>query len=363
MQLRRSILLAVCIILFIYFEIHSCSRDEVTGPDGVTPVESIICDATDVYFRDLEFGSVTGSLGTCIVTTDGGKTWRGSVAAEALLNDIQFLDAAKGWVVGKDGAMCRTSDAGATWVTVTSLGFPADEDFFKLYFPNENLGYVLGYHGVYRTDNGGLDWKNYWLPIVPYRGAWDMSFVDENTGFLLGSRYTDPDPVIIYRTVNGAVTWSPVEGSKASALRTILAIHFVNGSTGWAGGGVITKTTDGGASWQTQLDPATVREFFFLSEVSGFAVGGKSIMRTTDGGAVWENVSPPDDRINDLRGIYFVDDENGWVVGRGKEEQIGGRFYRHSLILRTSDGGATWKVRDFLYDYTQFRSLEDGEGI
>lgn len=359
MQLRRSILLAVCIILFIYFEIHSCSKDEVIGPGGVTPVESVICDATDVYFRDADFGSVTGALGTCIVTTDGGETWKGSVVTERLLNDIQFIDDSRGWVVGKDGAMYRTSDAGATWLGVTSVGFPADEDFFRLYFVNESLGYVLGYHGVYRTENGGLDWKNNWLPIVPYRGAWDMSFIDENRGYLLGSRYTDPDPVIVYRTTDGAASWSPVEGSKASTLRTILTICFVDPSTGWAGGGAIMKTTDGAESWQTQVDPATVREFFFLSASYGFAVGGKSILRTKNGGEVWENVGPQDERISDLRGVYFIDESNGWVVGRGAEELIDGRYYRHSYILRTTDGGATWRVRDFLYDYTEYKSLED----
>jgi photosystem II stability/assembly factor-like uncharacterized protein len=359
MQLRRSILLAICIILFVYFEIHSCSKDEIAAPKSTPPVESIICGATGVYFQDSDFGCVVGALGTLIVTTDGGKTWKGAVIDAGNLNDLQFTGRSNGWVVGKDGAIYRTVDGGAEWTKIAASGFPVDEDFFKIAFFSENLGYVLGYGGVYKTENAGQDWVNNWLPVVPNRGAWGMSFVDDTTGYLLGSRYTDPDPPILYRTTNGGASWTGVAGSKASVLRTVLAICFVDGMTGWAGGGVIMKTTDGGETWTTQVPIATVREFYFLSAANGFAVGGKTILRTKDGGASWENVTPNDDRIKDLRSVYFLDASNGWVAGRGADEQTGGVYLKHSILLRTSDGGATWTIKDFAYDYTALQSLQE----
>jgi photosystem II stability/assembly factor-like uncharacterized protein len=359
MQLRRSILLAICIILFVYFEIHSCSKDEVAAPKDTPPVESIICGATDVYFQDSDFGSVAGALGTLIVTADGGKTWKGTVIDGQNLNDLQFIDRSNGWVVGKDGTMYHTVDGGGEWTKVTAAGFPVDEDFYKVSFFNENLGYVLGYGGVYKTDNAGRDWVNNWLPVVPYRGAWDMSFPDDRTGYLLGSRYTDPDPSLLYRTTNGGASWAAVAGSKASILKTVLAICFVDGTTGWAGGGVIMKTTDGGETWTTQVPVATVREFYFHSAARGFAVGGKTILRTKDGGASWENVTPKDDRIKDLRSVHFVDENNGWVAGRGADEQVGDVYLKHSILLRTSNGGATWSIRDFAYDFTALQGLQE----
>ena len=363
MQLRRSVLLAICIILFVYFEIHSCSKDNIAAPKGATPVESIICAATDVYFQDSDFGCVAGALGTIIVTADGGRTWEGAVIDEGNLTDLQFINRSNGWVVGKDGAICHTIDGGAEWTRIAPSGFSVDEDFFKIAFFNENLGYVLGYGGVYKTENAGKDWVNNWLPVVPNRGAWDMSFVDDRTGYLLGSRYTDPDPSIIYRTTNGGSTWTGVAGSKASILRTVLAICFVDGMTGWAGGGVIMKTTDGGESWTTQVPIATVREFCFLSDAFGFAAGGKSILRTKDGGTTWENVTPKDDRIKDLRSVYFIDATNGWVVGRGADEQVGDSYIKHSILLRTSDGGTTWTIRDFGYDFTALQSLQEASDL
>ena len=362
MQLRRSLLLALCIVLFIYFEIHSCSRDQITAPKPAPPVESIICSATDVFFYDADFGCITGALGTFIVTADGGKTWKGSVINEGNLNNVQFTDRSNGWIVSKDGVILKTIDGGVTWAQMAPSGFPVGEDFYKLAFFNESFGYVLGYHGVYRTDDGGENWANNWLPVVPYRGAWDMSFADGRTGYLLGSRYTDPDPSILYRTTDGGASWSPVQGSKATTLRTVLAISFVDEMTGWAGGGVIMKTTDGGESWKTQVAAATIREFHFLSKQYGFAVGGKTILRTTDGGDTWENVTPPDDRIKDLRSVYFLDENDGWVAGRAADEQAGERLLKHSIVLRTKDGGATWTIKDFPYDYTGFASLEEAGG-
>jgi photosystem II stability/assembly factor-like uncharacterized protein len=359
MQLRRSILLAICIILFVYFEIHSCSKDDIAAPKSSAPVESIICGATGVFFEDAEFGCVAGALGTLIVTGDGGKTWKGSVIDAGNLNDIQFTDRSNGWVVGKDGAMYHTADGGGQWMKVAASGFPVDEDFFKIAFFGETLGYVLGYGGVYKTEDGGSSWVNNWLPVIPYRGAWGMSFVDDRTGYLLGSRYTEPDPSILYRTVNGGASWTAVVGSKASVLRTVLTICFVDGTTGWAGGGVIMKTTDGGETWTTQVPIATVREFHFLSSSYGFAVGGKSILRTRDGGATWENVTPNDDRIKDLRSVCFLDANTGWVAGRGADEQSGDVYLKHSILLRTNDGGATWIVKDFAYDYTALQSMQE----
>jgi photosystem II stability/assembly factor-like uncharacterized protein len=363
MQLRRSILLALCIMLLIYFAIHSCTRDRLTGPGGASTVESIICSATDVFFHDSDFGCVAGTMGTLIVTTDGGRTWKGTIIDHGNLNDVQFTDRLNGWIVGKEGFIDQTADGGVTWESLTPSGIPPDEDFYEVAFFGESRGYVLGYHGVYKTDDGGQSWANNWLPDVPYRGAWGMSFADGTTGFLLGSSYMDPDPSILYRTVDGGESWTPVQGAKASLLRTVLVVSFIDGLTGWAGGGVIMKTTDGGETWKTQAAVATVREFCFLSEEYGFAVGGKAILRTANGGTTWENVTPKDDRIKDLRSVYFIDGSNGWVAGRGADEQVGSTFIKHSILLRTKDGGATWTIMDFPYDVTDLQSVEMGEDL
>jgi photosystem II stability/assembly factor-like uncharacterized protein len=352
MRLRRSLLLAVCIILFIYFEIHSCAKDRIEAPSPEPSPSSIICAATNVFFLDGRLGCVIGNLGTVMVTRDGGSTWAGVEAGDGTLTSAQLFDGGSGWLVGKDGGFYRTDDGGSTWTAGGSSGCPDGEDFYKVQFTSPAAGYVLGYHGVYKTVDGGASWCNNWLPDVEARDAWDMSFVDGQVGYLLGSRYTDPNPAIIYRTTDGAESWSPVDGAKLGVLGATVTIDFVSEAVGWAGGGAVLKTLDGGATWRTQVANATVRQFFFFDESRGFAVGGKTILKTSDGGATWMNVTPSDSRIADLRGVFFTDANDGWVVGRAPDETKGGKLYKHTLLLRTTDGGATWKVRDFPYDYT-----------
>jgi len=355
MQLRKSILLALCIILFIYFEIHSCSEDRIAEPKPDIPeTVDLICDASDVFFLNPKVGWMAGSYGTLIKTEDGGKSWKSVKVDDGRFCDITFTNKWDGWAIGKDGAFYRTRDGGENWERVISAGLPDDEDFSRVVFFGDSIGYALGYHGVYRSVDAGNSWQNNWLPIVPYRGAWGMSFVNGRVGFLLGCKWLDEDPVIIYKTTDGAENWAAVEGSNASVLRTIVTIYFINESTGWAGGGAIKKTVDGGKHWVTQLEPATVRDFYFLNYREGFAVGGSRILKTTDGGDTWIDITPSDDRIVDLRSVQFIDSMNGWIAGRGKEEYVKGVLLKHSLFLRTSDGGETWEIKDFVFNFTEF---------
>ncbi len=357
LQLARSAALALAIIAFIYFEIHSCSRDAVVSPEPPGPVpDNTICAASDVFAVDRQFGCVSGNLGTLMTTVDCAETWSGSTLEAGNLNDVYFIDRSLGWVAGKDGSLHSTLDGGGSWTKNDCEGCPPDEDFYKVQFFGQSIGYLLGYRGLYRTGDAGASWRNDWLEEAPDRAALDVSFVDDRTAYLLGGRYLESDPVFLYRTGNGGEEWEPVEGSRASVLRTVMTIWFADDLTGWAGGGVIMKTVDGGASWMTQVPSATVREFFFLDSSRGFAAGGRTILRTQDGGATWVNITPPDDRIVDLRGICFSGALDGWVVGRGADEIVGDMIYKRSLLLVTADGGASWKVREFLFDYTPFAS-------
>jgi photosystem II stability/assembly factor-like uncharacterized protein len=353
MQLRRSVLLVLMIILFIYFEIHSCSEDAVLAPEmNGSTADNIIFRPMEVFFLDENHGWVAGSAGTNVRTSDGGKTWVSAVVDSGDYRDIQFIDSQIGWLAGKDGAFYRTNDGGGFWQRVVSAGCPPDEDFSHIHFMSNTIGFVQGVLGVYRTEDGGMEWNNYWLPFVPYKGAWGMSFVSDRTGYLLGTKWMESDPVLLYRTTDGGLTWRGVEGSCASILSTIVTVAFVDSSTGWAGGGVIKKTTDGGETWHTQRESAVVRKFFFLDELNGFAAGGTSVLKTIDGGATWTDVSPNDERVVDLRGIFFLDGNTGWLVGFGQEETEESHVYLNSVILKTNDGAASWAVQEYSYEVT-----------
>lgn len=357
MQFKRSAMFALMIIMFIYFEIHSCTKDAPLAPQPEgSSADNLIYRAMGIYFTDQQTGWAIGYNGTIMKTTDGGETWIGMTVDYGDFRDVQFLDDDRGWLAGKDGAFYRTSDGGGSWDRIVSSGYPADEDFSNVCFQGDTLGFVQGLLGVYRTEDGGEEWKNYWLPFVPYKGAWDMSFVNDREGYLLGTQWMEQDPVLLYFTTDGGLTWRGVFGARSSVLIGMLTITFVGEGTGWAGGGAIMKTSDGGQTWETQLNPAVVRKFFFLDEQRGFAVGGTSVVKTVDGGSSWIDISPDDERVRDLRNAYFFDENAGWAIGLGHEVTEGSSIFQNSVLLKTTDGGANWTIWEYSFDISRINS-------
>lgn len=111
------------------------------------------------------------------------------------------------------------------------------------------------------------------------------------------------------------------------------SVFPLNSSTAWAASsrGEIFKTTDGGASWTTQMSGANLFwSIFFLDANIGWAVGkGGSIRKTTNGGSTWN--AQTSGVTFELSQVFFVNANNGWIV-----QGDGGN------TLWTTNGGTTW---------------------
>ena len=193
---------------------------------------------------------------------------------------------------------------------------------------------------------------------------YDMVFVDENIGFVVG---TD-----IYKTTDGGKNWFEVAlpngpwfvpSSTDPGYGPFVDINFLNENEGvalyvpcdpnWIGGcGIgLVKTKDGGNSWEdipiNTIDMAT--SVFFTSSTTGF-IGGvlqgynnygvteNVILKTQDGGATWRQVLAIEN-INHGSGltIKFADAQVGYAYQRGYQPT-------DDRIFITEDGGESWKV-------------------
>ncbi len=132
----------------------------------------------------------------------------------------------------------------------------------------------------------------------------------------------------------------------------LLAVDFVDASTGWAVGqsGTIIRTSDGGATWTGQVSGTTwdLTGVSFADTQHGWVIGEyeevgrvldyqglRVMLRTVDGGATWKRVRLPGSEWPYLpKQVCFVDRQNGWVLGQSDG--------MHTL-LRTEDGGRTWE--------------------
>jgi len=152
----------------------------------------------------------------------------------------------------------------------------------------------------------------------------------------------------ILETADGGITFTRRESGTNLALFDVAVV----GGKVWIAGqeGLILHSADGGKTFVAQT--SGTQNYLFaiqmLSESRGFAVGDRSVLvETVDGGKTWTprtlTVAAPEGEAAEdpdlllamqdpvLYDVRFLNDKVGWVVGE---------FGR---ILRTEDGGQTWK--------------------
>ena len=128
-------------------------------------------------------------------------------------------------------------------------------------------------------------------------------------------------PSEILRTTNGGATWT-------SQLRDTTpgwfeSLQFLNGTNGWvvSAYGKILHTTDGGTNWILVTNTGTTssadnKAVFFLDLNNGWIGSSNpgidnSVLHTTDGGTSWETESVPVQYS--VFSISFIDAKNGWL--------------------------------------------------
>lgn len=170
----------------------------------------------------------------------------------------------------------------------------------------------------------------------------DLFFINADTGWFAGG-----SSGIIGRTYNGGASWQTVY-TGPDYLRSI---EFATPQLGFCGAlrdfnDIFLKTTDGGDTWQdiSSLIPAplAICGLYATSPQviygAGVWTGPAYVIRTMDGGNSWTkfDLSNLASRLVDL---YFLNDSVGYASGTAQPPSLGG------VILHTGDGGETWSVR------------------
>lgn len=148
---------------------------------------------------------------------------------------------------------------------------------------------------------------------------------------------------IIYSDDDGQ-TWE--QGSVPVSV-TLTAVSFGSETHGWAVGhsGVVLHTEDAGENWSMQLTGVDAAELAIASREDQIAAMEERIAEAPEdekGDLEWalddlfftmENMQADLDvgPVNPLLGVWFENDQHGFVVGA------------YGMILRTKDGGETWK--------------------
>lgn len=88
---------------------------------------------------------------------------------------------------------------------------------------------------------------------------------------------------------------------------------------------------------------AWLHAVYFLDLYRGWAVGSSgALLATKDGGASWSAMRRPTEDA--LRDLYFTDEKTGWLVCERNIYQLKTADEPRTYLMKTSDGGASWKV-------------------
>jgi len=159
-------------------------------------------------------------------------------------------------------------------------------------------------------------------------------FVDENTGWFVGTPSNVGTGYSIMRTTDGGETFEEQTNPTDIMLRSVC---FVDNQKGLAVGsnGTIIYTSDGGANWEVSPDGGyTSWNSVSLTETGkAWAVDTRGgIAYSSDWGHTWE--SQESGTANSLMDLSFIGDSEGWIVGFD------------GIILHTTNGGITTGVRE-----------------
>ena len=242
---------------------------------------------------------------------------------EVLLQAVSPVDEEVVWVSGHGGTWLRTLDGGRTW----SGGVVPDADtlqFRDVHAISADVAWLLAagpaeMSRIYRTDDGGMNWRIQWVNDEP-DGFYDcLSFFDATRGLAYGDAVNGE--LRILRTTDGGEHWSLVGTERLPAAQA--------GEGGFAASGTCLATGAQNVAWigTGNSDPARV-------------------LRSNDRGWTWVAAPTPliAGEAAGITSVSFRDERFGLVVGGDLT-----RPDEHTAnVALTADGGVSWTAGGIL---------------
>lgn len=189
---------------------------------------------------------------------------------------------------------------------------------------DESYAIAVGTSGeILRIRNGGDDW-DYLNSGVNLRLT-SVEFLNQNTFIVVGHQGTilkTQDGGNTFAAKNSTIPFDNIYEIQSVGTQLIFAV---------ADNGQVLKSVDAGETWNaTVVQPGIdLKGLYFVDNDYGYVVGDNgTIVKTEDGGNTWTVLNNTIN--NDLKAVHFNGRNTGWVVGD------------NGTYAWTTDGGNTW---------------------
>ena len=279
-----------------------------------------------VVFLDKKIGfAVSGS--SIERSKDGGVTWE-PIQTPGIQGfySLIFTDTQHGWAVGTENKrplVLKTTDKGDTWQAANfdEQGLNKLDgkfvSFLDICFDMSGRSWMVGEGGIVEAITDG--------PNLQIAGTLPTEEILHNVSCSdSGKVWAVGQGGAIYQHQNN---WTKMEMDKSySFKRVFVKDHdiWVLGGSGAVGEnllvgisrpGLLLRSRDNGRTWEnkTPMSAGSLYDLFIKDEI-GWLVGAEgSIYSSNDGGDSWTKFESRTQ--NDLRKIFFLDSDNGWICG------------------------------------------------
>ncbi len=281
----------------------------------------------------------SGTGGTVIRTTDGGKTWNVMVVPGAKLldfRDVEAFSADTAYVLaigeGQKSRIFKTTDGGATWkqqfINMNILGF---YDAMACWAENTCVAMSDPVHGKFLltgTTDGGTSWKQIDAPQMPPATMSESAFAASGTCLIAHGKaglflVTGGGSSRVFRSDDRGSTWTAVETPlvKGRPGTGIFSIAMSDAKTGVIVGGDYEKptdtagslafTSDAGKIWKAGTGLTGYRSgVAYVDRKTIIAVGTSGSDISRNGGKKWKSLG-----TEDLNSVQSRGSNATWAVG------------------------------------------------
>ncbi|NES05659.1 MAG: photosynthesis system II assembly factor Ycf48 [Okeania sp. SIO2F4] len=272
----------------------------------------------DIGFTDdSDHGWIVGGDTTLLETTDGGKTWEPKtidLEEKVRLTSVSF-NGNEGWIVGQPSLLLHTDDGGESWSTIPlSSKLPGAPNTIIALGPN-SAEMTTDVGAIYRTKDGGQNWR---------------AQVEDAVGVVRNiSRSSDGKYIAVSAKGNFYSTWEPGQTSwtphNRQNSRRLENMGFGDDGRLWLlarGGQLRFSDPENLEEWGEAINPEYATSWGLLDlayrtpDEIWISGGSGNLLRSTDGGQTWEKDLDVENVPENFYNIVFINSETGFILGQ-----------------------------------------------